>query len=218
MIVICLEGCHGSGKTQLCAQFASAGYNVLDEAFMDMPSTRLHPQSFTMESIWVCRWTERLLKKQEELGSSEKTTIFFADRSPYSAVFYSRKNGAHLEPVIQQHFEDLKKVGIYTYTVYLRVPDELLWSRILQRLKAEPHRLKYNENSREWMEQTVSFYEKMDSLWDFIFENSQPTLQELMKALFNYLTERLADFEHLSREVTSHSGKNLLPLVQAVNV
>jgi tRNA A37 threonylcarbamoyladenosine biosynthesis protein TsaE len=31
MIVICLEGCHGSGKTSLCKEFGARGYNVLDE-------------------------------------------------------------------------------------------------------------------------------------------------------------------------------------------
>jgi hypothetical protein len=55
----------GSGKTQLCKEFEAAGYNVFDEAFMDMPSVNLHPQSFVMENIWVSRWIQRLLIKQK---------------------------------------------------------------------------------------------------------------------------------------------------------
>jgi hypothetical protein len=31
MLVLCLEGCHGSGKTQLCSLFERAGFPVLDE-------------------------------------------------------------------------------------------------------------------------------------------------------------------------------------------
>lgn len=55
----------GSGKTQLCKEFEAAGYNVFDEAFMDMPSVNLHPQSFVMENIWVSHWIQRLLIKQK---------------------------------------------------------------------------------------------------------------------------------------------------------
>lgn len=78
MIVVCLEGCHGtapypaqsgpgwplmapwacagSGKTELCTRFRDAGYMVLDEAFLDMPEYALHPQSLLMETTWVCTW------------------------------------------------------------------------------------------------------------------------------------------------------------------
>jgi hypothetical protein len=46
----------GSGKTQLCNAFMNAGFWVLDEAFLDMPSYALHPQSLLMETTWVCSW------------------------------------------------------------------------------------------------------------------------------------------------------------------
>ena len=38
MIVICLEGCHGCGKSSLCKQMSEAGYSILDEAFLDIES------------------------------------------------------------------------------------------------------------------------------------------------------------------------------------
>ena len=40
MLVICLEGCHGCGKTELCQHFEAAGFQVLDEAFIDMKEVR----------------------------------------------------------------------------------------------------------------------------------------------------------------------------------
>lgn len=43
-VVICLEGCHGSGKTALTAEFRRLGYAVMDEGFLDQPETLLHPQ------------------------------------------------------------------------------------------------------------------------------------------------------------------------------
>ena len=76
MIVICLEGCHGeeilnyclyllcflillcvgSGKTELCKHFQRAGFNVLDENFLDMPSFPfLHPQSLVSSFLFfIC--------------------------------------------------------------------------------------------------------------------------------------------------------------------
>ena len=44
MIVICLEGCHGCGKSSLLSHFEESGYTCLDEAFLDMPAYALHPQ------------------------------------------------------------------------------------------------------------------------------------------------------------------------------
>ena len=41
----------GSGKTELCKQFENTGFNILDEAFFEMPKYSLHPQSLTMETM-----------------------------------------------------------------------------------------------------------------------------------------------------------------------
>jgi len=202
MIVICLEGCHGSGKTRLCLEYQTAGFNVFDEAFMSMPCVNLHPQSFVMENIWVSHWIERLLLKQKELGEAEKNTIFFADRSPFSAIFYSKKNGNLLEPLILEQLKELREsAGIYIYTVYLRVQDDLLWDRIQSRLLLEPHRVQYNEDSREWMKATVDFYERMQHIWDFIFENHHSTIKDLTFSLLNYLLKRVSGFEDGSSNI-----------------
>mmetsp|Transcript_31857 Transcript_31857/g.49861 ORF Transcript_31857/g.49861 Transcript_31857/m.49861 type:complete len:221 (-) Transcript_31857:89-751(-) len=217
MIVICFEGCHGSGKSSLCNEFESGGFNVLDEAFMDMPSYDIHPQSFVMENLWVCRWIKRLLRKQIELGDAEKNTVFFADRSPFSAVFYSQSSGLLLKSAIAEQLNYLReKAGIVVYTVYLKVPQELLWERIQTRLRREPHRLKYNEDSREWMESTVGFYEEQGDLWDFVFENSSPTIKELSKAVQEYLSEKVDGFE--DGLVCFRKGTNTLPIIERTKV
>ena len=46
----------GCGKTELCQRFKQAGFQILDEAFLDMPEYMLHPQSLLMETTWVCAW------------------------------------------------------------------------------------------------------------------------------------------------------------------
>jgi len=52
----------GSGKSELCRYLQKMGFPVLDEGFIDMPNFSLHPQTFTMESIWVSNWIQRVLQ------------------------------------------------------------------------------------------------------------------------------------------------------------
>ena len=102
LYVICLEGCHGCGKTRLSGHFEDSGFQILDEAFLDIESYSLHPQSLLMETSWVCSWFERILKKSKELDDAMDTTprIYLADRS----LFYwpLRIYGKLLEPVIRE--------------------------------------------------------------------------------------------------------------------
>ena len=113
MIVICVEGCHGCGKTELSKQFQDAGFWVLDEAFLDMPEYALHPQSLLMETTWVCCWFERLLRRADECKRADvphEQQVFIADRSPFSAVFYAQNGkGNLLEPIIREHVRELRE-------------------------------------------------------------------------------------------------------------
>ena len=95
---------------------------MLDEAFIGMPSFALHPQTLVMETIWVSEWIKRILQKQKDLGPSSKRTVFFCDRSPYSAVFYAQRSGHLLAPLITSQLQELKsQAGINIFTVYLKV-------------------------------------------------------------------------------------------------
>jgi len=194
MIVICIEGCHGSGKTSIIKQLASAGFNVLDEAFLDMPTyIGLHPQTLIMESLWVARWLERLLLIQKKEGSTAKETIYFADRSPYSAVFYSNY-GHLLEPLIEQQIKDLQKANIYIFSVVLKVEEQRLWRRIQTRLVVEPERRNLQEGSYDWMKKVLQFYQDKQNLWNFYIENNDNTIPELMHNLILLLTNKVQRF------------------------
>ncbi len=109
---------------------------MLDEAFVDMPEFSLHPQTLVMEGIWVAKWIERCLQKQKEVRERTGTdqTIFFADRSPYSAVFYARgPEGKMLEPLIQAQLKQLHELaGITIITVYVKVGSVQLSHLILK--------------------------------------------------------------------------------------
>ena len=121
---------------------------------MDMPAYALHPQSLLMETTWVCQWFTRLLKKMSENkaaggGLPGMEQVFIADRSPFSACFYSRRAGELLDPVIREQIKEVREAaGIEVYTVYVKVEKEVLWSRIQSRLENEPERKKYDEDKR----------------------------------------------------------------------
>jgi hypothetical protein len=106
------------------------------------------------------------------LEKEEKRTVInevlIADRSPYSAVFYSH-NGHLLEPVIREHIKELKKVGIEVITISIDVAQDILWSRIQKRLKKEPWREKYHEGLMSWMIKSKAFYDGFR--WDCVINN-----------------------------------------------
>ena len=120
-----------------------------------MPAYALHPQSLLMETTWVCQWFTRLLKKMTESKAARGNKpgmeqVFIADRSPFSACFYSRRGGGLLDPVIREQIKEVREAaGIEVYTVYVNVEKEVLWDRIQNRLQDEPERKKYDEDKRE---------------------------------------------------------------------
>ncbi|EFA83406.1 hypothetical protein PPL_03552 [Heterostelium album PN500] len=194
--VICLEGCHGSGKTELCKYLSKKGFNVMDEAFLDMPRyTQIPPQSLTMETIWVSNWFNRILKINQNIQNNNSSNnnnnnsklnnhIFIADRSPFSAILYARGKGHHLNPLISSQIEELRSYAqIDIKTVYLQVDDDKLWQRIEDRLKREPERKNYGEDKRAWMEDSVRFYNQ--SKWDLTINNDDlQTFQQRTESIF----------------------------------
>ena len=140
MKIICLEGCHGVGKTTLINDLQRSGQIVLDEMFLDMPTYKvIQSQSLTMETLWVSKWMNRLL----ELRDKHANETLFADRSPYSAIYYSKsspQNQQILKTLIDEQIRILKQHNIFVFTVCLVVNHDLLWKRILCRLEFEPER------------------------------------------------------------------------------
>ena len=179
-------------------------FNILDEGFLDMPSFSLHPQTLLMESIWLSRWYERLLKMEQELreaslarGEAPKETIFIADRSPYSAEFYAKSGNAILGPLIKEQLKSLRvHADIHVYTIHIKVDEEILWSRIQGRLEKEPHRRNYNEHSREWMDTTLAFYNNKQ--WDFVVHNNTTSPIEVMHDVIRQVSLRTNRFHSAS--------------------
>ncbi|KAL0589942.1 hypothetical protein ABG067_001908 [Albugo candida] len=187
LTVVCLEGCHGSGKTVICNEMRARGYPVLDEAFLDMPSYSLDPQSLLMETYWVCNWFQSILRLENRLclASARKNHTVFVDRSPYSAVFYARK-GHLLQPLIQEQMQEIQNLRrIQFYTVHITVNPELLWRRICARLEREPERMRLHEADRAWMHQILDIYAAFS--WDFEIQNDTSNLQTIVIEILHRL-------------------------------
>lgn len=184
MKVLCIEGCHGVGKSSLLANLQQH-FVVLDEMFTDMPSyDYISSQSLPMEFIWVANWFNRLLSVYE----NDYHPVVFADRSPYSAVYYSKTSPViqeSLKNLIRAMTDELAQKNIILETVCVTVKKEILWERIQRRLEREPFRAKYNEGSYEWMEQTWDFFDKFP--WDYVIDNSAEIQGELGDHLINKL-------------------------------
>ena len=154
--------------------FENAGFQVLDEAFTDMRPSALHPQSLTMETQWVSSWFQRLLEVKhanKSKSDSKRPALYICDRSPFSAVFYSRHGrGKTLDPLISALTEELREeAGIEIVTTHVDVEPELLWGRITARLEVEPDRARFNEGSRAWMDSVQAFYRSR--AWDQTVKN-----------------------------------------------
>ncbi|KAF0686326.1 Aste57867_21865 [Aphanomyces stellatus] len=186
MLVVCLEGCHGSGKTSLVNEFAANGFRILDENFLDMPAHSLHPQSLFMETKWVCSWFDRVLALSQKPNAGNH--VYFADRSPFSAVFYAA-HGKLLEPIIRAQMEEVANfANIEFVTLQVNVERELLWRRIQRRLQDEPERVRYMEHKRSKMEDCLAFYNSFT--WDMHVVNDTRSITLLAAQIVGMVADK----------------------------
>lgn len=164
-----------------------------------LPASTLSSQSLTMELAWVSAWFGRLLALDAPPGA-----VFFADRSPFSAVFYAA-HGRLLEPVIHRCVDELATAGIHILTACLHTEPETLWRRIRERLVVEPERALYGEADRAWMDTTAAFYAASE--WDFTVDNTATPVADTVSILLRAVEENVADFDaETARAVTPRAG------------
>eukprot|EP01090_Pellita_catalonica_P006674 TRINITY_DN16961_c0_g1_i2.p1 TRINITY_DN16961_c0_g1~~TRINITY_DN16961_c0_g1_i2.p1 ORF type:complete len:202 (-),score=20.01 TRINITY_DN16961_c0_g1_i2:45-650(-) len=173
----------------MCERLQSMGFTVLDEGFLDMPKASLHPQSLTMEAIWVSRWMSRLLERHQKMTESQrKETILITDRSPFSSILYAKRGGNLLDPLISEQLVDLRDMAdIHVYTIHIHVDKKILWERIQERLRREPFRNTYNEGSHEWMLEAAHFYDSHP--WDVTVENNNK-LESALNDIMSFIDRR----------------------------
>lgn len=191
MLVLCIEGAHGCGKTELVRLFEAAGLPVLDEMFMNLPHhfDGLDAQSMVREVAWVTHWVERILRYKQEHPSVK---VVVADRSPYSAVVYANR-GMSLRECISTQLQELQEhADIRVVTVMLQVEPETHWQRISERLEREPERMRYNESSKDWMLTVRQRYEQLSSAdtWTMTVQNDIPgALETIKQVILDYFEQ-----------------------------
>lgn len=128
--------------------------------------------------------------------------IIIADRSPLSAIFYTRTDGGLLQPLIEQYVRELRVAAdVHIHTVHLRTERMLLWERIQQRLLLEPERVSLREDKMDWMDAVLSFYEGMP--WDVTVTNNEVTMPELVTSVMTQLSA-LSDAVKIAVDANSH--------------
>lgn len=163
------------------------------------PTQIMHPQSLCSELMWVANWFQRVVTlKQQHMNELRRLAyrlqrgaiaggtpqhreavrllmqpkLFVVDRSPYSAVLYTREGrGPALLPSISATIDELREqADVHIYTVCLKVSDiDILWDRISTRLKREPARYQFGESCRAWMQRVYDMYDTLE--WDFTLTN-----------------------------------------------
>lgn len=152
--IVCLEGCHGTGKTSLCRMLSSLNYEVIYANYAP-PMSKLPPNQYITEMNWIGDWFSRIAETItdgddsggdcDDSGDDRKTVI--TNRSPFSALIYANPSvRADLSKNIQLCIDELKSVyNIKMHIIMVHMPDDMLLERIHKRLEIENGRLCVNE-------------------------------------------------------------------------
>ena len=180
MLVVALEGAQGVGKTTLLHSLKADGYAVEDEVFCDVSNRPLHPQSFLNETVWVGEWFQRVMQRYPR-------QLLVVDRSPYSAVCYAHAHNKVLHSLVSAGVRELRDAGINIVTLNITCREDVLWSRVTQRLEREPAREKLKEGSLDHLRMAMNFYSEHP--WDHEVDNTDGGALERVLDLLRKLTE-----------------------------
>eukprot|EP00003_Mantamonas_plastica_P030557 TRINITY_DN7647_c0_g1_i1.p1 TRINITY_DN7647_c0_g1~~TRINITY_DN7647_c0_g1_i1.p1 ORF type:complete len:187 (+),score=81.45 TRINITY_DN7647_c0_g1_i1:198-758(+) len=95
----------------------------------------------------------------------------------------------------------------------MQVDEDLLWGRIQDRLKQEPKRLELNEDSKDWMLETLDFYNSF--AWDYELENNENTIWELVETAFDTFKSHVPAFEESLPEELHTNVQRTLSIVSS---
>jgi thymidylate kinase len=164
--IFCLEGPQGTGKTTIIKLFDRLGYATIKEKFVSLDFGKLPSNSMTTQLFCMA---SHVKKMTEEANMS---TMIFADRSPVSSVIYEG-NLARMDlkmKIFEVFKEELEKIDIKLYSVYLKLSKKETWKRVQARLndykRYNKKRLSLDEHDKKKFCLIYSKYKKMK--WDVV--------------------------------------------------
>lgn len=182
MYVFCIEGNYGIGKSTLISNMSKMEeFNkvfFMNEDFIDSYNNNIDPNGIITELNWVSSWFKRIIDHHDE-------NIIITDRSPYSALFFTKTN--HIDSfkcIIDDMINELKQYNIHIITIHIKTNREINWERILERIKKEPERMLFNECDYFKFNDVYDRYNKFK--WDITVENDEKTINNVFKIVNNY--------------------------------
>lgn len=198
VVVICVEGIHGVGKSFFLNKLRQEGRHVLDEEFMNTVMKDYSPTGMVRQVVWLADWIQRVVKAAAE---TQPLDLIYVDRSMYSAIMYNdRENETNaMKLLIDKSIQELKVMGIQINTVLFTDETHDAWNRIQERLLKEPQRKQFNEHSE------THYYK----VWDKYYKTHANIWDMTMKAPKEFHTEQMAiqHFDQIVQTLTDNSGR-----------
>lgn len=165
--VVCLEGCHGVGKTSLWKKLTQ--YMRIGEEFKkSQTSFMFSRQAFFPQMSWVMHWFEHLesvlrayWSQDQQKFVSVKPVVVVTDRSPYSAEIYTEQEPELLNRLIQKLMGIYTDCGIDFHIIKLVRDKEDVWRDVVTRVsKSGSVRMQLKENNRDHFDRVWKKYEE----------------------------------------------------------
>lgn len=172
LTVFSLVGPSGSGKSTLLKELARS-YPVLQEKYMELNRFGLDNTLCLSKWGYINYWFNSVL---EARGTAK---VLVTDRCPYDTCAYVRSGAEALKTVVHNSFNDIRGVGVRPVLILLTADFDHLQSRIADRLKAEPERLKYHEGEREHNQRAWQFFVANKELWHHAIDSTGMSLQRV---------------------------------------
>jgi len=186
---IFIDGIHAVGKTTQIKKLESVPerkYRIVHELFIGQGiDDSFHRQHGFNQFAWL---NSRITSIRKRLlpflrrGRYEGDEVVVFDRSLFSACIYSMEVKDLLEKIVVFFLVELKKKGVEILTVCLKREREDVWRDVQERLKRDPDRGQYREESREHFDACwEKYYKTHVQKWDCMYsENYTENLYKLI--------------------------------------
>lgn len=177
-----LVGPIGTGKTTTLALLNDLGYSTMKENYIDCDINGIDNRYLISKWNWIANWFTRVIKFSKSSGDQ----LLLSDRSPIEAGLWTERCFPLME-ALRRSFDELRLLNINCKHIYLKCDKEILWRRVQERLRSDPHRMQYNESNKDFFTELVEAYDKYNSLWDNIVDTSYIEPKEVAQQIISLI-------------------------------